>query len=190
MSEEVPPPVLFNAYKHHAGALRRVIAEASQGGEPALADLATRLVVIGTELMDLYTGELSPAAVAERVLASLNQQDRLQLEPYKAWLREQGGYGVLTLEEDTSCWVLRLGDEKGRYVHVHPARWKPHTRRVRANVLKTAVMVLAYVGAHCGAATDVKSVNAVRRHYLALPPVKALAGDQGLTAVIDLLNKT
>jgi hypothetical protein len=184
----VPPPVLFNAYKHHAGALRRYIAEASSRGETGLAEMASRLVVIGTELMDLYTGAMTPVAIAERALDQLKRAGRLEVSAYKKWLYEQGGYGVVTLEEDTSCWVLRLGDEGGRYVHVHPARWKPHTRRVRANVLKTAVMVWAYVRAHGGSATDVGLVNAVRRQYVGLAPVKELAGDQGLSVILDLLR--
>jgi hypothetical protein len=185
--EGVPPPVLFNAYKHHAGALRRYIAEAARQGEPGLVAMAARLVVIGNELMDLYTGDLAPEGIAARVLDLLNKEGRLALGPYKEWLQGQGGYGVLTLE-DSSCWVLRLGDEADRYVHVHPARWKPHTRRVRANVLKTAVMVLADVGAHGGDPLSVKRVNAVRQTYLGLSPVRELAGDQGLSVVIDLLR--
>jgi len=186
--EEVPPPILFNAYKHHAGALRRYIAEASRKGEPGLAEMASRLVVIGTELMDLYTGDLTLSEIAARVLDLLKRAGRLELASYKTWLQEQGGYGVLTLDEDSSCWVLRLGDEKDRYVHVHPARWKPQTRRVRANVLKTAVLVLAYAAAHGGDPLNVKLVNAVRRQYLGLSPVKELAGDQGLSVVLDLLS--
>ena len=186
--EEVPPPVLFNLYKHHAGALRRYIAEAARKGEPGLAELASRLVVIGTELMDLYTGALSPGDVAARVLDLLRREGRLEQTPYIAWLHEQGGYGVLTLEQDSSCWVLRLGNETGRYVHVHPARWQPHTRRVRANVLKSAVMVLAYAAANGGDPRQVKLVNSVRQQYLGLSPMKDLAGDQGLSVVLDCLR--
>jgi hypothetical protein len=188
LPEEVPPPVLFNAYKHHAGALRRYIAGAARKGEPGLAELASRLVVIGSELMDLYTGALSPRDIAERVLDLLKSEGRLEPASYNAWLQEQGGYGVLTLEEDSSCWVVRLGDEADRYVHMHPGRWTPHTRRVRANVLKTAVLVRAHAAAHGGDPTDVKLVNAVRQQYLGLPPVKELAGDQGLSVVLDILR--
>src|SRR5439155_910547 len=80
---------------------------------------------------------------------------------YRAWVEGQGGYGILTFPEDESRWVLRLGDEGDRYVHVHPGRWTPATLRVRANVLKTAVMVLAYVGAHGGDPLDRALVHRV-----------------------------
>jgi hypothetical protein len=185
---EVPPPVLFNTWKHHAGALRRRIEEAVRSGAAALPELAERLVVIGTELMDLYTGAFTPAEIADKVVAALRADGRLDPEAYRAWLRESGGYAVLTLAEDASRWVLRGGEEGERHVHIHPARWAPQTRRVRANVLKTAVMVLAYSGAHGGEPLDVRLVNKVRTTFLGLSKVRALADDQGLSVVIDLLR--
>jgi hypothetical protein len=184
----VPDPVLLNFWKHHAGALRRQIARAAGAGPAALDELAAQLVVIGTELMDLYTGPLSPAEIAAKVLTTLQSEGRLPREAYGAWLNEGGGYQMLTFVEDQSRWVLRLGDEAGRYVHVHPARRAPQTLRVRANVLKTAVMVLARVGAHGGDPLDLARINAVRSHYLGLSPIGRLTGDQGLRGVIDALR--
>jgi hypothetical protein len=85
--------------------------------------------------------------------------------------------------------VLRLGDERDRYVHVHPGRWSPATLRVRANVLKTAVMVLAYVGVRGGDPLDRALVNRVRGEYLGLAPVgKDPAGEQGIGRFIDVLR--
>ena len=85
--------------------------------------------------------------------------------------------------------MLRLGDEADRYVHVHPARWVPQTCRVKANVLKTAVMVLAYTAVHGGDPLDVALVNRVRRDYLGLAPLgRDLAGDQGIGQTIQLLR--
>jgi hypothetical protein len=185
---EALEPVLLNTWKHHAGVLRHHIAEAVRQGEPALEPLRDQLVVIGTELMDLYTGSLTPADIGAKVLDALRAADKRAPDAYRAWVEEAGGYRVLTFSEDTSRWVLRRGDEDGRYVHVHPARWAPHTRRVRANVLKTAVLVLAHAGIHGGEPMNVKLVNAVRRRYLDLAPVKGLASDEGLGAVIDVLR--
>jgi hypothetical protein len=181
-------PVLLNCWKHHAGALKQRIALAVRGGPAAVQALADQLVVIGTELMDLYTGALSPAEIAGKVLAALQADRRLALDGYRAWLKENNGYQVLTFPEDQSRWVLRLGEEDGRYVHVHPARWAPATLRVRANVLKTAIMVLAYAGVHGGDPLSVLLINHVRRQYLGFSPIGKLAGDQGLRAVIDLLR--
>jgi hypothetical protein len=180
--------VLLNTWKHHAAALRLRIAETVQAGEPGLDDLAARLVVMGTELMDLYTGRLTPAEIGERVIAQLQAAGQLALPAYRAWVKAAGGYQMLTFEDGTR-WVLRLGDESDRYVHVHPGRWAPQTCRVRANVLKTAVLVLAHAGVHGGDPMDVARANAVRRDYLGLAPVgRELAGDQGIGMLIDLLK--
>ncbi len=185
-----PPPILYNAWKHHAGALRERVREFARRGESGLRDLADRLVVLGTELMDLYTGAFTPAEIADRILALLRADGRLEREAYRAWVQESGGYAVVTLAEDGSRWVLRPGEEGERYVHLHPARWAPQTRRVRANVLKTAVMALAYATAHGADPLDVRLVNTVRARYLGLSKVRALSDDQGLSVVIDLLRKS
>src|SRR5688500_4313005 len=137
---EIPKPVLFNTWKHHAGALRRRITAVVRGGEPALAALPEQMLVLGTELMDLYTGALTPNGMAERVLGQLRDAGRLAPEVYRPWVEEGGGYRTLTFAEDQTCWVLRAAADPDRYVHLHPGRWTPETRRVRANVTKTALM--------------------------------------------------
>jgi hypothetical protein len=188
---EAPPPVLLNTWKHHAGALRRRVRAAAAAGPAALDALAQGLVVTGTALMDLYLGELSPRAIGEGVLALLRRDGRLALAEYRAWVEEGGGYRTVTLPEDGSQWVLRLGDEAGRHVHVHPARWAPNTCRVKANVLKTAVMAVAYTALHGGDPLDVALVNRVRRDYLGLAPLgRDLAGDEGIGQVVHLLRDT
>jgi hypothetical protein len=150
--------------------------------------LADNLIVIGTELMDLYFGAYSPHTIGEGIIAQVVSDKHLSLDAYRAWVGA-GGYRILTLE-DTSRWVLRMGDEAERYVHVHPGRYSPETCRVKANVLKTAVMALAFAGVHGGDPTEVTLVNRVRREYLELAPLgRELAGDQGIGQVIELLKK-
>jgi hypothetical protein len=180
--------VLFNTWKHHAAALRREIDKTVQVGAAALDELASQLIVMGTELMDLYLGRLTPAEIGERVLKQLKAEGRLALPTYWAWLAASGGYGVLTFAVDSSRWVLRLGDETDRYIHVHPARWAPETCRVRANVLKTAVMVVAHAVIHGGDPADRVRINAVRTEYLNLAPIgRDISGGEGLGALMKLL---
>jgi hypothetical protein len=60
---------------------------------------------------------------------------------------------------------------------------------VRANVLKTAVMVLAHAGIHGGDPTERTRLNAVRAEYLGLAPVgRDISGAEGLGAVMKLLR--
>jgi hypothetical protein len=187
-ADDVPPPVLFNVWKHHAGALRRRIAETVAAGPAGLAGLAPRLLVIGTDLLDLYTGPVWPADIAAGVVARLGAEGRLEAPAYREWLEGKDGYRVMTLPADGSVWVLRFGAEGGRHVHVHPGRRTPHTRRVRANALKTAVMALAYAGVHGGDPHNAGLVNGARREYLSLSPVRALADEGGLGALIEVLR--
>jgi hypothetical protein len=183
---ESPSPVLFNTWKHHAAALRHRIQETAASGD--LPGLAAHLVVIGNELMDLYLGKLNPADIGRETLDQLAADGTLAFDAYRASVLASGGYRLIDLS-DTSRWVLRMGDETGRYVHAHPGRYSPNSRRVRANVLKTAVMVLAHVGIHGGDPMSVPLVNDVRRQFLKLSPIgKDLGGDQGLGAVIEILR--
>jgi hypothetical protein len=184
---DVPLPVLFNAWKHHAGALRRRIGEIRQAGPEALATLPEQLLVMGTELMDLYVGPRLPGDIAARVLGMLEAEGKLAPEVYRPWVEQAGGYRTLTFPEDNTVWVLRAADEE-HYVHLHPGRWTPDTRRVRANVLKTAVLVLAHVAVHGGDPRDVKLVNRLRADHLGLSPMREILGEQGLDLVLNLLQ--
>ena len=56
--------MLLNTWKHHALALKQRITDAAAAGEAGLAALPEKLLVVGTELMDLYTGSLTPAATS------------------------------------------------------------------------------------------------------------------------------
>lgn len=186
---EAPPPVLLNAHKHHAGFLGERIRSAVAAGPAGLPPLAAELVVVGTKLMDLYHGPFSPREIGEKVLADLRRAGRDTPDAFRTWVEAVGGYRVVEFPEDTSRWVFRYGEEGGRFVHVHPARYSPFTVRVRANVLTTAVLSLAYVGVRGGDPLDRKVVNAVRRDYLGLAPVgRDPSGDGGIGSVIALLR--
>jgi hypothetical protein len=186
---EVLPPVLFNTFKHHAGALRARIAAVAEAGPAALAELGTRLAVLGTKLMDVYTGPLTPRDISQRIREILHGAGRLELDPFRTWVTAQGDYAVVPLE-DGSRWVLRLGDEASRYVHLHPGRWSPATIRVRANVLKTAFLVVTHVRIFGGDPLDVEVINEVRREHLGLSPLgQEPEGELGLGAVIEVLRR-
>src|SRR5271156_1875027 len=88
LQNEVPPPALFNTWKHHAGALRQRIAETKDAA--ALPALAGQLLVIGNELMDLYVGTLTPVEIGEKVLAELRTANRLEQEAFRGWVLEGG----------------------------------------------------------------------------------------------------
>ena len=130
-------------------------------------------------------------AIAGQTPAALRDPGVLDREPFTAWVGEAGGYQSVTLD-DTSAWVLRAGTVEGRWIHIHPGRWTPHTRRARANVLKTAICVLAeaaLTGDGDADPLDLDLVNRVRVQRLGLSPVKAVDEGEGLGRLLrDLLD--
>jgi len=187
---EVHRPVLFNTFKHHAGALRVRITRLAEAGPAAMAEFGTRLAVLGTKLMDLYTGALWPADISRRIIDQLQGDHRLAPEPFRNWVAQQADYAVVEFPEDGSRWVLRLGDEQDRYIHLHPGRWSPATVRVRANVLKTAILAITHARIHDGDPMDRAVINEVRQQFLDLSPLgQDPEGEAGLGAVIELLRR-
>jgi hypothetical protein len=184
---EVPTPVLFNSWKHHARAVRQRIAQAVGLGAVGMSELAGKLTAIGTGLMDLYTGVLTPTVIAERLLAQLDQPLVHDAAAYREWIRMADGYRLLIVPDDSSRWVLRVGDDPGRHVHVHPGRWTAATIRVRANIHKTAILTVADATLAGGDPYDVSRINRIRREHLGLAPISGLTGEQGLRRVIELL---
>ena len=63
--------MLLNCWKHHAGWVRQRLAAAAAAGEPGVAALPGEMVVVGTRLMDLYVGALTPADIADRLMSQL-----------------------------------------------------------------------------------------------------------------------
>ncbi len=186
---EVPFPIVFNLYKHHAGFLRERIAEAVASGPKGLPTLARELVVVGAKLMDLYFGQRSPREIGDEVLDSLRAAGRDHAPAFRAWVEANKGYRVIQFPADASQWVLRLGDEAGRFVHIHPARYSPLTIRVRATVLTTAVMSLAHARIHNDDPLRRAVANAVRKEYLGLSPIgHEPSAEEGIGAVIELLR--
>jgi hypothetical protein len=187
MSEPITHPFLLNTWKHHAVWVRGRIAEAVVLGEGGVAALPAEMAVVGTRLMDLYTGPLSPAEIADDVARQLRDRGELEYEPFAGWLEGQGGYAMLDLP-DGSKWAVRLGPDAGRYIHLHPGRRSRHTIRVQANTLRSAVMACALAGLTGRDPADPAMVNEARSRYLGLLPVRELTTRSGLGAVIEVLR--
>jgi hypothetical protein len=182
----LPHPALLNTWKHHAGWIRARIAAAVSAGSAGVAALPAEMAVVGTRLMDLYTGAFAPAEIAELVFADLRARGLFEFEPLAKWLAERGEYAMTELP-DRSVWTIRLGPAEGRYLHLHPGRWVPHTMRVQANTLRSAVMAHAHARLTGRTASELAVVNEARQRYLNLLPVRELTGDGGLGAVIAAL---
>lgn len=184
----VPHPVLFNAWKHHAGWVRQQIAGAAVGGEADLKQLAEAVVVCGTKLMDFYLGDLTPWQLGEQAMEHLQSVGKTDFPAFDEWLKTQDGYAPFTVPDDGSTWILRAGDAGGRYVHLHPGRYSPHTVRVPGLTLKTVILTLALARPTGADPLAVGTVNDARKRCLGLPPVASVAPTHGLGEMLRLMG--
>lgn len=172
-------PVTFNLLKHHAGSIRTFISQSDVTSFSLLKS-------IGGSQMDLYYGQLSPDSIMEEIILFLRQNDLLEEEKYSLWLSAHSGYRTVTLS-DASHWVLRKGNNEGSYIHIHPARYSPHTLRVTANVLKTVIACGVAMKQHIMDEVNLQSMNHVRKTMLHLSPMKKLSVDSLMTRVMEML---
>ncbi|TWV96278.1 hypothetical protein [Chitinophaga pinensis] len=171
--------ILFNALKHHRGFIRRQLMDVTPHTLPE------RLKVLGNSQMDIYYGVLDLPDVFHEVTGQLNATGLSDEAGYLQRLKASGGYIEITLS-DTSRWILLHGIEPGRYVHLHPARYSPHSIRVKATVLKTALACMAILPA--GTQPDLQVLNHIRQSVLDLSPVKELEQCEHLWKVMKMLQ--
>jgi len=138
--------------------------------------------------MDLYNGEYSPNEISEQIINQLEMNNHLSAESYNYWLYEnKTDYQSLTIS-DKSVWILRRSENKKRYVHIHPGRYSPNTRRVKAITLKTAIFTLCYEKIS-GTETDtIERINYAREKYLNQPSLKEISDASGIGRLLSLFQ--
>jgi hypothetical protein len=182
----VPPPIKFNCWKHHAIFIKDEIQ--SVKNEIQLKTFQSPVLKIGESQMDLYFGKLSPGEISDQIVKYLSAGSLVDNSRYSNWLCNNGSeYRKVTLK-DKSFWVLRLGDEAGRFVHIHPGRYSPLTLRVKALTLKTAIFTLAFSRIKLASAFDIDLINEARDIYLNASPLKSVSKKSGLGKLLNLLN--
>jgi len=184
---EVPLPVNLNCWKHHAGFINHQVKLFLN--DKQINELRQHLLKIGDSRMDLYLGKYSPAEISGQIINSLNRKRVFQPEKFKEWLQKDGSDYQLIALKDKSLWTLRFGENPERYVHIHPGRYSPHTIRVKATTLKTAIFILYLLQTGDIQAINTETVNQVRKKYLAEPPLKSLSKAAGLIKLLNLFQK-
>ncbi len=178
----LPEPVLFNPWKHHLGFIQEKLRTGDR-------DPLQCLEFIADNVTDLYTGPLSPDAVAREVIGRLRENNALEPAPFAAMLGQHSrNYCTIELS-DASLWVLLWGRERKRHVHVHPARVSRIVTRVKGITLKTAIACLKVAKQRNADHFSRVLIDEVRRDLLGLPPVKRVHYDRGIGRCIQLLNE-
>lgn len=175
--------ILFNALKHHLHFIQSFIAAGRINPTAAYREL----LKIGASQMDVYIGQLSVKNIENEVLSYLKQADLCGLTPYSEWINIANGYRQITLS-DHSDWILRIGDSQQAYIHIHPARYAQHTVRVKANSLKTAIM-LSLHGVHHFENLSIQKLNGFRSQ-LQLSPIRAMKDTAAIAAIFTLIQSS
>ena len=185
---KVPLPATFNCWKHHAGFIKSQTAllQKRKMSKDALRKL---LLIIGESQMDLYLGKLNPNQIANQIINNAKGYGAKSYSDYDNWLSEEGKCYKQMRISDKSIWALRLGNEKKRYIHIHPGRYSPLTIRVKAVTLKTTIAVRVLVEEIDSELPNLKSINEVRTSFLKLPPLKSLSLSSGIGKFLNIFNQ-
>lgn len=166
--------VTLNHIKHHLKQIEVFI----RNNQDDPAALKKSLLIVGNSQMDLYTGPLSIQQIDTEVTHLLKSQTHYERPFYLQWLHEQGGYQTMALS-DSSVWVLREGEQEAKYVHIHPGRYSPHTLRVKASTLKTAIAALC-IARSSSKIISLSMINDIRKDVLGLSPLRQILPDKGV----------
>jgi hypothetical protein len=134
--------------------------------------------------MDIYTGDLPLDKVLTEVLDFIALNKISGKEPYKEWAgTNYNSYRIITLS-DSSQWTLKYHNHETRYVHIFPARLSPHSFRIKANTLKSAILYYILIGKDFITGDDLNRARA----FMGLSPVKDSAETEAITEMIEILR--
>lgn len=186
MESPAPKPILFNFWKHHLFFLLDEIKISPQ--EIDFEALRSRMKTIGNSTTDLYTGTMNIPAISEFCIKKLKENHQFEKDRYKKWIKEHPESYRELAYPDLSIWVLKIGIEKDRYIHIHPGRNVQHTIRVKANILKTAYLANLFAFKNHLSPMDINLINALRNDVLGLSPIKFVTMNHELGKIIYLFG--
>ncbi|MBS0027411.1 hypothetical protein ACTJJ0_19375 [Chitinophaga sp. 22321] len=166
--------------KHHLSALRHRLSLLAPG------ELHTALLALGGSQMDMYAGGLDMPTIFNEIRQQLQHAGVNNRADYEAFLATSGGYGTVVLS-DTSNWILRLAADKEQYIHLHPGRYSPHTFRVKASALKTALAYWIAAQHQLTTGPLLEDLNRLRKD-LRLSPLRSLRESGHILEIMSLLG--
>jgi DNA-binding ferritin-like protein (Dps family) len=182
----IPEPLLFNPLKHYLTFIKEFVSSRSLTiNDPALKELTREMKHLGTCVMDIYTGELPQENIFKEIMEFLEINDLKERNVYKAWTgTDFDDYRIITLS-DTSQWTLKYHNHETRYVHIFPARSSPHSLRVKANTLKSAILYILIFGKDYVSEDDLNAARALA----GLSPVREVTDAEAVTEMIEMLRE-
>jgi hypothetical protein len=182
----IPEPLLFNPLKHYLPFIRDYVnGRTLTLNDPGLKELIRELKHIGTCVMDIYTGQLSQNTIFEEIGEFLMTNKIKERLAYKSWAGTEFNDFRITSLSDASQWTLKYHNHETRYVHIFPARLSPHSFRIKANTLKSAILYTILIGKDYVSEEDLNASRALA----GLSPVKEVADAEAVTEMIEILRR-
>jgi hypothetical protein len=182
----IPEPLLFNPLKHYLPFIREFIGIHITGTSgPEVKKLVRELKHIGTCVMDIYTGSLTQESIFSEILDFLDSNGLSGKKAYRDWAGSDNKSFRIVPLSDSSLWTMKYFEQEARFVHIFPARYSPHTFRIKANTLKSAVLYLSLIGKDYVTEDDLNKARAMA----GLSPVREVADTEAVTEMIEILRR-
>ncbi|HPF52291.1 MAG TPA: hypothetical protein PK335_11985 [Draconibacterium sp.] len=187
MQKEIPAPIMFSPLKHHLYFLQE---EIKRWKSISWLEVQEELLLIGKNLIDFYTGSMTVNQIGTEVLEFLGQRNLLNYDAFLTWLQAPKWKKIIL--SDDSEWLMKIGNDEKRFIHIHPAKFSKHSIRVRATTLKTVLALQIQGIKPCNKSkTNLENINSIRKNRLGLSPIKSLhAADSGILRLWLLFNET
>ncbi len=149
-----------------------------------IKSLVRELKHIGTSVMDVYAGKLPVDKICKEVLEFLEENKLTGVKVFSKWTGTHfSDFRTVTLS-DSSKWMLKFHNDETRYVHLFPVRLSPHTFRVKANTMKSAILYYILIGKDYISRKDLNYA----RSLLGLSPVKDPSETEAIIEMIEILR--
>jgi len=183
-STGIPDPFQFNPLKHHLAFIKSFIL--SKENSEVNPELLKTIRHIGSSVMDIYTGKLPVSEILSGISDYLTMVNLNNRNKYAVWAgTEPYDFRTLTLS-DNSNWTLKYHESENRYVHLFPARSSPHTFRVKANTLKSAILYIIIYGKDYVTEEDLNRARAL----VNLSPIREVAETEAISEMIEILRNS
>jgi len=182
---QIPEPLLFNPLKHYLPFIKEFVTNRIMKiNDPDLNDLIRDLRHLGNCVMDIYNGELTMDSIFSEIGDFLRNNHLQELNVYKIWTGTRfNDYRIISLS-DSSRWTLKFHLNNSRYAHLFPARSSPHSFRIKANTIKSAILYIILIGKDYVSEDDLNTTRALA----GLSPVKEVADAEAVTEMIEILR--
>jgi hypothetical protein len=182
---QIPTPFLFNPLKHHISFIREFINDHqySGNGNPP-EEVVKSIKHIGGSVMDIYTGPLAALEILTEIATYIRKNKIIDKLSFSVWAgTENNDFRVIELS-DQSIWTLKYFESENRFIHLFPARFSPHSFRVKANTLKSAILYNICIGKDFVSEEDLNRARAIG----GLSPVKDVIDSEAISEMIEILR--